>query len=142
MQSLSSFLTKEPPMKVLAIRHCVVHPEAAALAAFLDRLGMPRRPMPDCAPDAESTGFGGAIFPAGESWVEVWPAGPEMPACTMLQIVVDDADRFAAHARSGGLEISGPTDAHGERIYFATTPGGVQLSFQSALPDAATGAER
>lgn len=127
-------------MKVLAIRHCVVHPEAAALAGFLDRLGLIRRPMPGCDDAGPDAVFGGAVFPAGDSWIETWPAGPEMPAGTMLQVVVDDADAFAAHARAQGLEIAGPMDAHGERIYFASAPAGVQLSFQSAPPDPAGGA--
>ena len=127
-------------MKVLAIRHCVVHPEAAAFADFMDRLGLPRRRMPACDDAGPDAVFSGAVFPAGDSWIEAWPAGPEMPACTMLQIVVDDADAFAAHARRQGLEVTGPADAHGERIYFAMAPGGVQLSFQSALTDQDPGA--
>jgi hypothetical protein len=120
-------------MKTLAIRHCVVHPEAADLAGFLDKLGLVRRPMGDCDSPTSDGAFAGAIFPAGDSWIEAWPTSPEMPACTMLQIVVDDADAFAAQARSQGLEVLGPTDAHGERIYFAQAPGGVQLTVQSAL---------
>lgn len=120
-------------MKVLAIRHCLVHPEAAAFADFLDRLGLPRRQPSGCDDSVVEGEFAGAIFPAGDSWIEAWTAGPDMPACTMLQIVVDDADAFAAHARGQGLDVAGPTDAHGERIYFAMAPGGVQLSFQSTL---------
>lgn len=125
-------------MKVLAIRHCLVHAEAAAFAGFLDRLGFPRRPVPGCDDGQSDGAFGGAVFPAGDSWIEAWPAGPEMPACTMLQVVVDDADAFAAHARKQGLGVAGPVHAHGECIYFATAPGGVQLSFQSALPAGAS----
>lgn len=120
-------------MKTLAIRHCVVHPEAADLACFLDKLGLARRAMDDCDNPTSDGAFAGAIFPTGDSWIETWPASPEMPACTMLQIVVDNADAFAAKARSEGLEVLGPTDAHGERIYFAQAPGGVQLTVQSAL---------
>lgn len=127
-------------MKTLAIRHCIVHPEAAALAGFLDKLGLNRREMSDCDDATNNGAFSGAIFPAGDSWIEAWTASPEMPACTMLQIVVDDADAFATRARAEGLELIGPTDAHGERIYFAQAPGGVQLTVQSALPTGAASA--
>ena len=57
-----------------------------------------------------------------------------MPAGIMLQIEVDDADAFAAHAKANGLEAQGPMDAHGERIYFFKAPTGLQVSFQSKLP--------
>ncbi len=118
-------------MKVLAIRYCTVDPEAQALASFFDKLGMKRRAMDDG--DDESAAFSGAVFPAGDSWIELWPDGPDMPAGTMLQIVVDDADAFAENARKNGLEPQGPMDAHGERIYFIATPTGLQMSFQSKL---------
>ena len=116
-------------MKILSIRLCVVSAEVDALVRFFDQLGAPRKPLPPEIADS----FPGAIFLAGESWIEVWKDGPQMPAGTMLQIVVDDADAFAAHARGNGLSVEGPMDAHGERIYFARAPGGMQLSFQSAL---------
>ncbi len=51
----------------------------------------------------------------------------------MLQLVVDDADAYAEKAKAGGLSPQGPMDAHGERIYFLTLPGGLQMSFQSRL---------
>ena len=126
-------------MKVLAIRFCQVSPEAEAIAATLAALGLPQRSLADLAP-AGSTAFFGAVFPAGASWVEVWPQGPGMPAGTMLQVVVDDADAFAAHARGNGLAPEGPMDAHGERIYFLRQPGGLQMSFQSAWPSPAPAA--
>ena len=75
----------------------------------------------------------GAVFPAADSWIEIWPEGPEMPAGIMLQIVVDDADAFAAHAKTNGLDPQGPMDAHGERIYYLKAPSGLQISFQSSL---------
>ena len=116
-------------MEVLGIRFCSVSAEAEALAGFLGKgLGLPQRDM-----NYQGDGFGGAIFPAGSSWIEIWKNGPQMPEGVMLQVVVDDADAFAAHAKSNGLEPSGPMDAHGERIYFIEAPGGLQLSFQSAL---------
>ena len=117
-------------MNVLGIRFCSVSEVAEDLASFLGKgLGLPERDLGD-----SGDGFSGAVFPAGEgSWIEVWKNGPDMPAGVMLQIVVDDADAFAATARENGIEPSGPMDAHGERIYFVMAPGGLQVSFQSQL---------
>ena len=122
-------------MKVLGIRFCTVTPEAKALAAFLDSLGMGRKDLGD-ALAAFGPDFFGAVFPAGrDSWVELWSPAPAMGMAegVMLQVVVDDADAFAAHARGNGLTPEGPMDAHGERIYMLKAPGGLQMSFQSAL---------
>ena len=116
-------------MKVIGIRFCSVASEAESLASFLSDLGLPQRDLGTAA----SESFPGAVFPAGDSWIEVWKNGPDMPEGVMLQVVVDDADAFAAHARSNGLEPQGPMDAHGERIYFVQAPTGLQMSFQSAL---------
>ena len=125
-------------MKVLGIRFCSVTTEAEALARFLGPagLGLPQQEMPE----VEVEGFPGAIFPVGEvsparegSWVEIWKDGPGMPGGLMLQIVVDDADAWAANARANGLEPEGPMDAYGERIYFLKAPGGLSVSFQSAF---------
>jgi hypothetical protein len=116
-------------MRVLSIRYCSVTPQAEELAEFFRALGMQDRM--NAAPDV-ATAFAGAIFPAGDSWVEVWPQRPQMPAGVMLQIIVDDADAFADYASSNGLTPQGPMDAHGERIYFLKGPGDLQLSFQSA----------
>ena len=118
-------------MEVIGIRFCSVAEEAADLAAFLSKVGLPQRDLGA----TESDSFSGAVFPAGDSWVEVWQKGPDMPEGVMLQVVVDDADAFAEHARSNGLEPHGPMDAHGERIYFLQAPTGLQMSFQSALPE-------
>ena len=114
-------------MQVLGSRFCSVAAAAEEVAGFLGGgLGLPVRKMTeDCAP------FSGAIFPAGESWIEVWPEGPGMPAGIMLQIVVDDADAWAKNARKNGLEPTGPVDAHGERIYTLNAPGGLPIAFQS-----------
>ena len=118
-------------MKVIGIRFCSVSAEAESLAGCLDALGLPRKSLGECEGDSES--FSGAIFPAGQSWIELWNTSPEMPAGIMLQIEVDDADAFASHAKANGLEPQGPMDAHGELIYFLTVPSGLQLSFQSKL---------
>jgi hypothetical protein len=118
-------------MKVLGIRWSTVNAEGGALAAFFDALGMPRMDL--SAYGIANDPFQGAVFPAGDSWIEIWPTGLGMPAGIMLQIVVDDADAFAAKARSSGLQPEGPTDAHGERIYMLKAPSGLQVSFQSKL---------
>ncbi len=118
-------------MKVLGIRFCSVSDEAEDIAKFLGGgLGLPETIMKD-----DGSSFSGAVFPAGagESWVEVWPEGPGMPAGIMLQIVVDDADAWADNALRNGLEPNGPMDAHGERIYYLKAPGGLAISFQSKL---------
>ena len=116
-------------MRVLSIRYCSVTPQAEELAEFFRALGMQDRM--NVAPSGAAA-FAGAIFPAGDSWVEVWPQRPQMPPGVMLQIIVDDADAFAEYAVSNGLTPQGPMDAHGERIYFLKGPGELQLSFQSA----------
>jgi hypothetical protein len=116
-------------MQVLGIRFCSVSEHAEDLAGFLGGgPGLPERKLTD-----DAAPFSGAIFPAGESWIEVWPEAPGMPAGIMLQIVVDDADTWAETARENGLEPTGPTDDHGERIYYLNAPGGLPISFQSKL---------
>lgn len=123
-------------MHLLGIRFCTVSRDAEGLALFLDRLGLQRMQAPageEPAVPASPAPFWGAIFPAGDSWIEMWPEGPDMQAGIMLQLVVDDADAFAAHARENGLEPEGPVDEHGERIYFLQAPTGLCMSFQSRL---------
>lgn len=116
-------------MKILGIRFCSVSKEAEKLAEFFSSgLGLPQLDF-----GADSEEFNGAIFPAGTSWVEIWKQGPEMPAGVMLQIVVDDANAMAKAAKANGVDVSGPIDAHGERIYYATAPGGLSVSFQSSI---------
>lgn len=116
-------------MKVLSMRYCTVTPESPALQQFFQSLGLP----PLQTKTAEGQDVSQNIFQAGESWVEVWPVGDDMPEGTMLQIVVDDADAFAEHVRQQGLQPQGPMDAHGERIYFLEAPTGLPVSFQSRL---------
>ena len=96
---------------------------------FTKGLGLPERPL-----DA-GEGFHGAVIPAGTSWIEIWQRGADMPAGLMLQIVVDDADAVAATARKNGIDVNGPMEAHGEKIYFAVAPGGLSVSFQQVLED-------
>jgi predicted enzyme related to lactoylglutathione lyase len=117
-------------MNVLGIRFCAVAEEAATMAQFFTKgLGLPER---DLGGDADT--FSGCVIPAGEaSWMEIWQKGEDMPAGLMLQIVVDDADAVAATARNNGVDVQGPMEAHGEKIYFAVAPGGLSVSFQQVL---------
>lgn len=115
-------------MRALALRFSNVVEDSTEMSGFFDSLGLSRMELPE-----EAAGFEGSIHLAGESWIETWQSGEQMPAGLMLQIVVDDAEKFAEHARSNGLDPQGPMDAHGERIYMLTAPGGLQISFQSAL---------
>jgi hypothetical protein len=112
-----------------------VSQEAEDLAGFLDGvLGLPKKDLGNHGL-LEGPDFAGAVFPTGEgSWIEVWPELEGMPAGFLLQIVVDDADAWAERARKAGVEPQGPTDAHGERIYFFQAPAGLPITVQSALP--------
>lgn len=120
-------------MKLIGIRFCQVadQSEAADLSSILTNLGLAER---DLGMGGNDT-FQGAIFPTndGASWVEIWAAGEGFEAGTMLQLIVDDADAFAQHARENGLDPQGPTDAHGERIYYLRGPRAMPISFQSKL---------
>jgi hypothetical protein len=111
-------------MNPKSMRLCYVSAEAEKFATVLDNLGFSRRALDGCGVD----GFAGAIFEVGNGWIEVWPASEAMPAGIMAQLVVADADDVATRAKSSGLTPQGPVDAHGERIYFLTAPGGLQLS--------------
>lgn len=114
-------------MRVIGIRFSYVTSEAGDLARFLgDGLGMPQN-----VPAADGESFAGAIFPAGDSWIEIWPESQSLPGGMMLQIVVDDADAWADRARAGGLDPTGPIEQHGERIYFLEAPGRLPVSFLS-----------
>lgn len=122
-------------MKVLGVRFCkVIHADnARGLAAMLGENGFGLKPVDMGAAEE----FNGAVFPVDDapqgegSWIEIWPAGEAMPEMTMLQIVVDDADAWAERARKNGVEVKGPDDAHGERIYYMEGPGGTQVAFLS-----------
>ena len=116
-------------MEVLGVRFCAVADEAVEMSNFFTKgLGLPERDLGD------GDGFSGCVIPAGDSsWVEIWQKGENMPAGLMLQLVVDDADAIAANARENGIEVQGPMEAHGEKIYFAVAPGGLSVSFQQVL---------
>ncbi len=120
-------------MKVLGIRFCRVSDKARELAQFLgEGLELPAM-SDDLGAPREDQNYSGSVFPAGDSWIELWEPGEGMPQGDMLQIVVDDADALAATARKNGLHCEGPMDAHGERIYFIKSPDGLAMSFQSRL---------
>ena len=124
-------------MKVLGIRFCKVAKadEARGLADLLGENGLGLAPM-DLG---DGDGFSGAVFPVGDapaglgSWIEFWAAGEHMPEMTMLQIVVDDSDAYAERAKKNGLDVKGPDDAHGERIYYLEGPGGMPIAFLSKV---------
>lgn len=106
-------------MQVLNIRFCSVNAEADTMINFFGALGLPT------GPDSAN------VFLAGDSWIELWSEAPDMPEGIMLQIVVDDANAFADHARSNGLDPQGPVQAHGETIYFLQAPSGLNVTLQS-----------
>jgi len=115
----------------LSIRFCAITPEADQLVEFLGLgLGFPcvAKPLSE-EPDAVT----GGIFEAGDSWIEIWPEGEQMPAGVMLQVVVEDADAVAEHARANGLDPRGPMIAHGEKLYYLLAPGGLAMTIQSKL---------
>lgn len=116
-------------MKVLSLRYCTISPESVELMQFFQALGLASKSDSDAAQQTQT----GGIFEAGDSWIEVWPEGEGMPAGTMLQLVVDDADAFADQAKSQGLNPQGPMEAHGEKLYYIEAPNGLPISFQSAL---------
>ncbi len=124
-------------MNVLGIRFCSVSADGPELANFLENgLGLPAIEHAAGEPDSEeSAGIAGALFPAGESRIEIWPEGPGMPVGVMLQIIVDDADAWAKRAKANGLDPQGPADAHGERIYFLEAPSGLPITFQSKIAE-------
>jgi len=118
-------------MNPLSIRFCAITPDADKLVEFLGLgLGFPceAKPLTD-NPDATQ----GGIFKAGESAIEVWKDGDQMPAGIMLQVVVEDADATAELARKNGLDPRGPMEAQGERVYYLLAPGGLAMTFQSKI---------
>jgi hypothetical protein len=120
-------------MKVLGFRFCTVSPEAGNLASFFDALGFERHPLEGGGATPADTESKGAVFAAGDSWLAIWPPTEEVAPGIMLQVVVDDADAFAARAREQGLAPLGPTDAQNKRIYFLQAPTGLRVSIQSRL---------
>ena len=116
-------------MKVLGIRFCAVAEEAVPMSEFFTKgLGLSERDL------GGGDEFQGCVIPAGDSsWVEIWQKGENMPAGLMLQLVVDDADAVATNARENGIDVQGPMEAHGEKIYFAVAPGGLSVSFQQVM---------
>ena len=115
-------------MQVLGIRFCAVADEAQEMAEFFTRgLGLPERDL------GGGDDFHGAVIPAGTSWIEIWQKSADMPVGLMLQIVVDDADAVAETAKRNGVDVQGPMEAHGEKIYFGVAPGGLSVSFQQIV---------
>ncbi len=117
-------------MNIQSIRFCHVSGAAEELANLLsEKLGPERHAVPGAENAAT---FPGAISPtASDSWVEIWPESDRMPAGTMLQIIVDDADAVTEHAKRNGLQPHGPGDSHGEKICYIHAPGGLPMTCQS-----------
>ena len=117
-------------MKLLGIRFCAVADEAQKMSEFFTKgLGLAERDL-----GGDNDDFSGCVVPAGDSsWLEIWQKSKDMPAGLMLQLVVEDADAIAANAKENGIDVQGPMEAHGEKIYFAVAPGGLSVSFQQVL---------
>lgn len=123
-------------MKVIGHRFVHVAPaeDAGGFNGMLQKLGLAPMDLRETLGDAVDA-FEGESYTAGSdaSMIQVWAAGEQMPAGTMLQIIVDDAEAYAENARANGLEPQGPFDMHGERVFMLTAPSGMPVSFQSAL---------
>ncbi|MFD2670168.1 VOC family protein [Marinicrinis sediminis] len=112
-------------MKLIGIRYVDVVEEQEKMAAFFEKqLGLGN------AWDQQEL-FQGSIYKAGDSWMEFWQKSDQMPAGAMLQLIVDDANAFAEHARQNGLSPHGPVTQHGEIIYYLTAPNGMPVTLQS-----------
>ena len=114
-------------MSVKRIRFCQVNDNNDEMVKFFDALGLVRKS--DCEPSTVS----GAIFEAGDNWLEQWQSSEEMPAGLILQLEVDDADVYASNLQEQGYELYGPMEQHGEKMYFVTAPNGLQLAVLNKL---------
>ncbi len=121
-------------MKPLSIRFCAVSSEADALVEFLG-LGLGFPCVAKSLTSDPDSPKGGIFETESGSSIDVWKDGAEMPAGIMLQVVVEDADAVAEHARVNGLHPKGPMLTQGEKIYYLLAPGGLAMTFQSKLPD-------
>lgn len=127
-------------MKVLGHRFCYVGEKGLALdfSKTLAALGMNigqvfAQNMLESA-GLKDDDFSGAIFKIDDdSWIEIWAEMEGVPRGIMLQLIVDDADAFATHAKKNGLAPEGPVSAHGEKIYYLIPKSGLAISFQSKI---------
>ncbi|MCA1021129.1 VOC family protein [Halobacillus litoralis] len=114
-------------MKILGYRYVDVSDVSEAMVDFFqNKLG-----IENAWEDTEE--YRGGIFKAGDSWLEFWHKNECMMPVKMLQLVVDDADAFAEHAREQGVEIYGPIEEHGEKMYSTTAPDGMPVTILSSL---------
>ena len=111
-------------MDIKSIRFCEVHGNSSALRETLKTAGFSPR---------EGVAGGDVFGTLGDSWIELWDQTPDMPAGIMLQIIVEDAQAWADQARERGVEIHGPFDAHGERMFMLGNSTGMQITVQSKI---------
>lgn len=114
-------------MTVKAVRFCQVNDDNAPMVKFFEDLGLEKKS--DCG----GSEFPGSVFLARNDWIEQWQSGDSMPAGTMLQLEVDDADVYAERLKSNDYQVFGPMEQHGEKMYFVTAPNGLQLSILHKL---------
>lgn len=114
-------------MTIKSIRFCQVNEDNAEMVKFFDDLGLSKKS------DCDSADFPGAVFLAGDNWIEQWQSGDSMPSGTMLQLEVDDAEAYAERLKSSEYQVFGPMEQHGEKMFFVTAPNGLQLSILHKL---------
>jgi len=116
-------------MKLLGYRYVTVSENSDEMVDFFEnKLGLSNDWK-------QSESYQGGIFKSGDSWLEFWQKSEGMPEMTMLQLVVDDADAFANHAKENGLDLHGPMNEHGEKIYSLKAPNGMPVTIQSSVKD-------
>ncbi len=127
-------------MKLLGHRISIVSESELALNMSKTFLALGLEPRSIFAKSMEESDtlkdedFSGAIFASDEiNWIEIWSEMQGVPKGMMLQLIVDDADAFAKHAKANGLDPQGPVEAHGEKIYYLFSPQGLPISFQSVI---------
>lgn len=114
-------------LKLLGYRHVTVSEESEQMVDFFEnKLGLANS-------WTETDKYSGGVFKSENSWLEFWGKSEDMPEMTMLQLIVDDADEFAACIKTSGVELNGPVEERGERIYSMTAPNRMPVTIQSSI---------
>ncbi|KUP05180.1 hypothetical protein Q75_13040 [Bacillus coahuilensis p1.1.43] len=114
-------------MKIIGFRYVTVGDQCDEMVDFFqNQLGLENT-------YENQEGYNGGIFKADHSWLEFWEAGENMPPMTMIQLIVENADEFASSLEGKGLELQGPFEQHGERMYSLKAPNGMPITFQSNI---------